>query len=84
MCYIHPTRLFQFQNDKNYLYWPCTIIWGCTIILISKTDNPTRLFHTVQLFGTLEYLARKVDLYGSEKLANYSVYKRILQVPFIE
>ena len=46
--------IFQFQNDKNYLYWPYTIISAYTIILISKTDKPTRLFHTVQLFGTAE------------------------------
>ena len=32
-------------NGKNYLYWPYTIILVYTIILISKTGNPTRLFH---------------------------------------
>ena len=41
ITYIDPARLFGAS---------------CTIILISKTDNPTRLFHTVQLFGTLEYV----------------------------
>ena len=27
-----------------------------TIILIPKTDNPTRLFHATRLFGTAEYV----------------------------
>ena len=35
---------------KNYLYWPYMII------LISKTGNPTRLFHSARLFETAEYL----------------------------
>ena len=29
----------------TYSYWPYTIILAYTIILTSKTDNPTRLFH---------------------------------------
>ena len=42
------------------LYWPYiiiqayTIIVAYTIIWISKTDNPTRLFHATRLFGTAE------------------------------
>ena len=42
-------------NGKNYLYWPYTIILAYMIILISKTDNPTRLFHSARLFGIAEY-----------------------------
>ena len=45
---------FNFKIDKKYLYWPYTIIVAYTIILIPKTDNPTRLFHATQLFGTAE------------------------------
>ena len=47
-------KLFQFQNDKNYLYWPYTIILAYMIILISQTGNPTQLFHSARLFETAE------------------------------
>ena len=33
-----------FKIDENSVYWPYTIILVYTIILISKTGNPTRLF----------------------------------------
>ena len=41
-------------NGKNYFYWPNMIILAYMIILISKTDNPTRLFHSARLFGSAE------------------------------
>ena len=34
----------NFKIDENWVYWPYTIILVYTIILISKTGNPTRLF----------------------------------------
>ena len=44
----------NFKIDENSVNWPYTIILAYMIILISKTGNPTQLFHTAQLFETAE------------------------------
>ena len=45
----------NFKIDENSVNWPYTIILAYMIILISKTGNPTRLFHSARLFETAEY-----------------------------
>ena len=45
----------NLKIDENSVYWPYTIILAYMIILISKMGNPTRLFHTAQLFESAEY-----------------------------
>ena len=50
MCYIHPTQLFQFQNDKNYLIiLTLHDYFNFKMIKITYID-PARLFGAVRLF----------------------------------
>ena len=47
---------FQIKTQITEIRRPYTIILAYMIILISKMGNPTRLFHTAQLFESAEYV----------------------------
>ena len=46
---------FQIKTQITEIRRAYTIILAYMIILISKMGNPTRLFHTAQLFESAEY-----------------------------
>ena len=48
---------FQIKTQITEIRRAYTIILAYMIILISKMGNPTRLFHTAQLFESAEYTA---------------------------
>ena len=52
---------FQIKTQITEIRRPYTIILAYMIILISKMGNPTRLFHTAQLFESAECLTIFTD-----------------------
>ena len=70
---IRSITLHNYSNlkiDETSVYWPYTIILVYTIILISKTGNPT------QLFQHHDY-SRRESKYADPKLKGFSLEKPV-------